>query len=320
MSRARLAGVFVLAAAFAVALIWRLNAVEAVPEANASTVSAVPQAHGGLVSPAQTANLPPQSPQATALPDQTLEQAFHDAEDLLAFIDSLRPAAQAGDGASAWWIYRALRRCDTEYRTFFQRRGRVLALDEALQLNASNPFLPLDETLKLHAQCARLRESRPEILNTWVNWLTMASDDIPLARIEFARHLLIEEKNRSNANTNREVAQKQAIQALHSKDPAAIAGMRELAIRWSGFDGSPTQFDWLVAGCQRGLDCSPQSEFVTQWCRGDPNCQPYEDVEAIMRRISPADYDGIERRAREINQLIDQGRIEELVYSVLPNK
>jgi hypothetical protein len=96
--------------------------------------------------------------------------------------------------------------------------------------------------------------------------------------------------------------------------------MRELAIRASDFDGSDGQFDGLVAGCQRGLDCSPQSEFVARWCRGDPNCQPFEDVHAIVQRISPAEYGGIERRAREINQLIDQGRIEERVYSALPDK
>jgi hypothetical protein len=319
MSRARLAGLVVIAAAFAAALAWHLKTSEAGPEANVPTVSAATQAQAEPVSPAKNADPSPQSPQPASLADQSLEQAFHDAEDLLAFIDSLRPAALAGDGASAWWIYRALRRCDTEYRGYFERGGRIRTLDETLQINAGNPFRPMDETRKLHAQCARLRDSNPGILNSWVNWLTMASDEIPMARIEFARHLMLEEKNRSNAG-DREAARKQAIQALQSKDPAVVAGMRELAIHASDFDGSDGHFDWLLAGCQRGLDCSPQSEFVTRWCRGDPNCQPFEDVQAIVQRISPAEYDGIERRAREINQLIDQGRIEELVYATLPNK
>jgi hypothetical protein len=320
MSRARLAGVFVIAAAVAAAVLWRLETTKAVPEANASTVSAAVQAQAGQVSPAQSADLPPQSPQPTAPPEQSLEQAFHDADDLLAFVDSMRPAAQAGDGASAWWIYRALRRCDSEYRSYFQRGGHILTLDEALQINAGNRFLSMDETRKLHVQCARLREAEFGGRETWVLWLHAASAEIPIARIELARALVIEAEKNGGRATAREAAQRLATEALQSKDPAVVAGMGELATLASGFGGSPAQFDWLVAGCQRGLDCSPQSEFVTQWCRGDPNCQPFEDVEAILRRISPAQYDDIERRAREINRRIDEGRFEELVNSVLPNE
>src|SRR5262245_33553515 len=116
-------------------------------------------------------------------------------DDLLAFVDSIRDAAKAGDGPSAWWSYRAVRRCDSDYVLHFHRRGRIRTLDEALQINAGDPFMPMEETRKLHGQCARMREAGFAGLKPEVDWLkSAATAGVPLAQMEMARTMITDSK------------------------------------------------------------------------------------------------------------------------------
>lgn len=315
MSRARSAGVAIIAVVFAAVLAWRLKtsgAAEQTPPAQSARAEIGVAEHPEPATTAKNAAPTAQPPPPEFLQsEKSLEQRFNEADDLLTFIDSLTPAARDGDGPSAWWIYRALQRCDTEYKHYFIRDGREITLDELLLINARNLSFPADEARKLHAQCGRLLETRADLLGAWIYWVSAAATrGVPLARIEMARQLL-RNQTASSADTYRARARELAIEALRSKDPAVMAALSELAA---------VPREWILAACQRGLDCSPESEVVVRYCRRDSNCQPFEDFADILRRISPAEYDAIERSALEINRRIDQGRYEELVQAVLAGK
>lgn len=319
MSRAPLAGFVIIAVAVAAALVWWLRT-PADARVSAPPTQASYAGTGADLPAAATVPAAQSPPTESPPPEESLEQRFRESDDLLAFIEAIRPAARAGDGASAWWIYRALQRCDTEYKIHFHRRGRVLTLDEALQTNAGNAFLPMEETRKLHAQCNRLLATDPDILGAWIYWVAAAANrGVPQASMEMAHHMLKLDRI-SGTDANRVKVRDLALQALRSKDPAVMAVMGDLVSLSSGVDGSLASFDWLLAACQRGLDCTTHSEHAQQWCRSDPGCQPFEDLEAILRRTEPANFDEIERRAREINRLMDEDRFEELVQPLQSNK
>jgi hypothetical protein len=72
------------------------------------------------------------------------------------------------------------------------------------------------------------------------------------------------------------------------------------------------QWVWLLAACQRGYDCGPNSDWVRMRCSHDNACQPFESVSDIVRRITGPKFDSIVTRAGEINDHIDRGDYENL--------
>lgn len=314
MSRALIAGVIAAAVVITVLWSWRTRGAGAATEVTAPAPAAPASADAPSTPepPAGLAAQPPQ-PQSTTL---TLEQRFQGADDLLTFVETVRDAASAGDGASAWWIYRALRRCDIDYKLHFLRNRRIRTLDEALQINAGNPAVPMEETRKLHGQCARLREAGFAGLQPETDWLKSAAHaGVPPARMEMARAMIFDTSIESPPGVSRrDYIRQLAFDALRSKDPEVVLAMADVAHTLGTPAADFRELEWVIAACQRGLDCSPGSALAAHFCRGDTSCQPYEGVEAQLRRILSGEYeyDDFERRAREINQLIDQDRFDEL--------
>jgi hypothetical protein len=107
---------------------------------------------------------------------------------------------------------------------------------------------------------------------------------------------------------NSEEGRQLLAQAIRSRDPEVIweIGNFGLAPRLDDELENP-ELAWLLAACQRGLDCAPRSESVRSLCIYDVNCQPYESVSDIFRRGSGNEYPQIEARARWINEKLDAG-------------
>jgi len=71
-------------------------------------------------------------------------------------------------------------------------------------------------------------------------------------------------------------------------------------------------------GRQRGLDCGPGSEPYQWICQYDPACQPFENVVDLIRRSSGERFDAVQLRANELNQELDEGRFDEIVFQCAP--
>lgn len=234
---------------------------------------------------------------------------FAATDDLLAFIEGLHEVAQTGDGVAAYYLYRALDRCQTEYGARFGSGRHERMLDDVLADESIVRQFGEADLRRIHGQCQRLRESGPSRFGPLDDLLLKAADaGNARAQAEWALYLV-------NAGTQDvealERARELARSALESKDPAVYV---PVSLVISGLSERDMNRDasWFVAACQRGFDCSPGSEMTQIICRFDPNCQPYESSLDLLRRHAGADFEAIERGAREINAAIDAGRYEEV--------
>ena len=53
------------------------------------------------------------------------------------------------------------------------------------------------------------------------------------------------------------------------------------------------------------------AEWRRLFCNIDTQCQPFETPVDVIRRQAGNDYDAVERRARELNEKLDAGTLEE---------
>jgi hypothetical protein len=105
-----------------------------------------------------------------------------------------------------------------------------------------------------------------------------------------------------------------AIEALRTRDPEVVREIAEVAAALKSDNeakANKRRLPWLLAACLRSPDCDSLNEQMKTRCRFDPQCQPYETPLDILRRDAGNDFDELERRARELNEKIDAGTIEE---------
>jgi hypothetical protein len=263
---------------------------------------------------AQPAADSPANTTATAIrvsPPDPMAVNFAATDDLLAFVEGIHPTAQAGDGAAAYYMFRALDRCQTEYGLRFGGGRRERPFDEVLADQSVLSQFGEADLRRIHGQCQRLRESDPARFGPMDDWLLKAADaGYARAQAEWALRLV----NGSAGTQDGEALEKArelARAALESKDPAVFVPVSSV-IRGLTESDADRDASWFVAACQRGFDCGPGSEMTRIVCRFDTNCQPYESSLDLLRRHSGNDFDAIERGAREINAAIDARRFDEL--------
>lgn len=251
----------------------------------------------------------PSTPAAALPAPDPLARRFQSATDYLEFARGIHEAAKAGDAEAQYYLYRALRYCHSQFRAYFGLPGKSRSLEEGLLWAANGaPALNVDEARVVNDRCRSLEETAGADFGEHDQWLQKAAlAGQPKAQAGLASELIAGANSlpADEARRSRQDARELVRQALSSKDPEIIAEAGNLlsAIRRedSG-DGAV----WLLAACARGLDCSSTGERMKELCRYDSNCQPYETVTDMARRLLP-DYALAEQRAREINRLIDAG-------------
>jgi len=250
-------------------------------------------------------------------------EEFRGADDLFEFAQRMRAAAAQGDAAAMYLIYQIYKRCDSEYSLSFENDDGAagLTLDQAVAREVERPIIGgADEVRRLHAQCRRWR-SEPRESREQRNEMMERSADAgyPPAQAAWASHLLHHRGNHDNpTREERARARELTIAALASRDPEAYLDAATNIPHLTDFSGDDAlRFKaWFYAACLRGVDCGPQSGFVKRHCARDPSCQPYESLLDILHRGPDANQaDEIERRAREISDLIDAGRWDDLGFA-----
>lgn len=248
-----------------------------------------------------------------ARPADPLALNFAATDDLLAFIEGIQAAAQDGDGVAAYYLYRALDRCQTEYAKRFGSGRRELPLDEVLTDESIVRQFGVEDLRRVHGQCERLRESDITRFGAADDWLMKGADaGYPRAQAELAAWYLQSDGPTPQTDSSG-AARELARAALSSKDPEAfipVSGVIE-ALNEEG-PNVERRLSWYVAACMRGLDCGPRSESTRVLCRADPRCQPHESALDLIRREAGERFEAIERAAREINDAVDAGRLDEL--------
>jgi hypothetical protein len=100
--------------------------------------------------------------------------------------------------------------------------------------------------------------------------------------------------------------------AIRSKDPEAIFRLAYVE-SITGRSGTPEDVAgaWMLAACQRGLECGRDSEAFQFFCKWDPACHPSESLVDLFRRRPR--FDEFQRLANELNARLDADRFDEII-------
>ena len=262
-------------------------------------------------------------PDQYATPD--VREQFRASKDYWAFAERIHEAAKRGDGASQYYLSVALDTCDVLYRGYFmeQRPGapaRIRTLDEAQQLTATRQgsgYTP-DDVRDIQSRCQRIMSTKQPPFGIAAEWMDAAvKSGYPLAQVNAAFYKGLQARKIPDPEKSRAAhseARALAFDALRSKDPEVVWWMASTAAALTGDEPGEVhkrQWTWRMAACLREANCDSRPEWKSLLCEVDSQCHRDDTVMDVIRRGAGNDFDEIERRARELNEKIDDGTVDE---------
>lgn len=252
---------------------------------------------------------------------------LRNSDDYWTFAENAHKAAKGGDAAAQWYLGVAIDECRFVYELYFlkdQPDGSVYqrTVDEAREFVMTKmvwpPVTSDQELTLLKKRCERMSEGAPMPFGYGTDWtLEAAEGGFPLA-LATAAKIKAEGALYDNDEASQAAAQAEAralvIEALRTRDPEVIQEIADVAVALTGkneAEANKLRLPWLLAACLRSPNCESLGEQMKLRCKFDPQCQPYETPLDILRRVAGNDFDEVERRARELNEKIDAGTIEE---------
>ena len=258
------------------------------------------------------------APSVTAAPDYRTR--LRDARDYWDLAQSLYGSARQGDAAAQFWLSRALGYCESLYDWYFivhldDGTVRHRTLDEAQQLTATRPVFTADDIRDIQKRCQRLRSADAPPFGTSREWLEAATAaNYPMAQASAALGQALQGRQADvdAARGARDEARRLAFEALRTRDPDVMAQMGDVAANLARdpVEARRQQWVWPLAACMRD-DCESMAEWRRLFCNIDTQCQPFETPVDLIRRHAGSDFDLVERRARELNEKLDAGTLEE---------
>ena len=257
-------------------------------------------------------------PQNTSV-SRDLEKELMDSEDFWGFAEKLLVEAKAGDGAAQFYLSIALSECDAFGTNYFKDGDRRLTYDEAMQHAVQRGGFKWEYVSRVFKRCKRLIEAKNPPFGTADAWMNAAiASGYPRAQAQAAVGKAWKsryEEQKERASELREEARHLALAALRTKDPGAMfmVGSAASVLDKREGDANPHEWVWMLAACERGYDCSRESAWYQFRCAYDPQCQPYENgIVDVVRRETGSRFSDLERRAKELNARMDEGRFDEL--------
>jgi hypothetical protein len=280
-------------------------------------------------------------PQSTPKPEQQRNQAeagraslkfpgyaeaLKRSHSYLEFVRSTIDAARSGDRDAQYYLGKAIAFCDETYRSHFERKGRILALDEALayaaQMHKSNGL-----TQSIYDRCHDLKEQSAADFGNGTDWVARAaSAGQPAAQATMAVLTFSQEAVRASGSAPGDSvpattvvdkgadsrAQLQA--AVESGDPEALwkIGVAQGFLNQSFSDKVKNQLAWWLVSCQRGYDCSSGADWIELECQDDTYCTDGISGIDYIRKGSGADWPEVQQRAQDINAKLKSRQWSEL--------
>lgn len=254
---------------------------------------------------------------------------FRRATNYHAFIRSALPAAQAGNPDAAYYLAAALTFCDDTHRFFFQRKEKVLSVDEAIAERARLPGVSMTGDIqRAFSRCHEVYEARDPAWGTAAAWMARAADGgQPVAQVRTAIAALLDINKVGAAEARRLGKPDEVINvddareltriAVASRDPEALFQASDLVYMLRPDLGleeaSKEGMVWKYAACLRGADCSKDSEWMFYACTYDPGCALGEDGLDYLRNVAAQMHVfDIETRANAVLAKIDENAWKEL--------
>jgi hypothetical protein len=253
----------------------------------------------------------------------TYKKVFAESHDYWIFAQHVLPAAQAGDADAQFFLSKALQFCTQVNDNYFQLNGKPLTLDEGLQYAASLK-LSMELVQSMYDRCKAFREHDATALGTASDWLEKATEaGQPAAQATTAAEMLQQQlmRNFSRAGAaptadstapligNGADPTELIRAAVQSRDPEAL-----LNIGWAqallnpGKEANTEYLAWTLVACERGLDCSANSDWVRTHCS---YCDASSPVNLVRSKAGNA-WPSVQQRAQELGAKLDAGQWNEL--------
>jgi hypothetical protein len=311
-------------ASIATAIWWwsgRSHAARETTHASVDTAIATNQAEPR---PGNPGSLKHGSGSIDSMPD--VRAQFRASKDYWDFADRNYEVAKRGDGAAQYYLGIALEYCRNLYGYFFieqpsSERARIRTLDEAQQLTATQKgsgFTP-EDVRDIQSRCQRIMNTKPSPFGmSAAKWIEAAqASGYPLALVRGAETKALKGIANPPTEASRSAqteARALAFEALQSKDPEVVWWLASTAAFLTGDEPGEAhkrQWTWRMAACLREPDCASMAEWKSVLCEVDMQCHRDDTVMDVIRRGTGNDFNEIERRARELNEKIDVGTVDE---------
>jgi hypothetical protein len=259
-----------------------------------------------------------------------LRKALAEAHDYWAFAHSILPAAQAGDANAQYYLHKVLEHCTAENRMFFKRHGQVQTLDEGLQWAVQRHY-SVSFAQKVFDRCHGFLTDDSNELGNATEWLAKATRaGQPIAEATTANKVLLQAKMRDLVNNSPPGQSfgvlapatveldsgadphKLLLDAVKSKDPDVLytIGESQGLLDPDEADARVAKLAWLLAACQRGLDCSATGVFES--CSAFESCATAVNTADMVRSLAAEDWPEVQQRAQVINTRLEAGAWDEL--------
>jgi hypothetical protein len=234
------------------------------------------------------------------------------ATDYRQLMNLLLPLARAGSAPAQYELASALRYCDENIQSHFisPTTGQMKTQEDIRRLYGKlneNTRQLLEES---YQRCQTfLADLSP--LKTYSDWLDQSAKAGYPPAVFMQADLMLKPNLLSGDSAEIERARQLAISASASADPAVLFGMAEfvdLTGKTPEQAGQLISAWWLVA-CERGYDCSAQSDVARSTCTVDPQCANAPTVVEELQRVNGAKFDEIQQLAELIGAAIDSGDV-----------
>ncbi|HXI46965.1 MAG TPA: hypothetical protein VNH39_00145 [Steroidobacteraceae bacterium] len=262
----------------------------------------------------------PRESQAQVIP---YADALKGSHNYLDFAKSTIRDAESGNRDAQYYLGKALGFCDGTYHMYFERKGQVLTLDEALmwaaRLHRSAAFVQT-----VYDRCHDLKDHYAEAFrksSDWIGEAANAGQPVALATLAVEKFSDIAIHNSSAragqppaAGDPMADARANLRAAVESKDAEALwqIGLAQGFLTQDFGEKVKNEMAWWLVSCQRGYDCSPQADWLTLDCPDESFCTPGISGIDYIRNGSGADWPEVQLRAQDINAKLDAGKWREL--------
>lgn len=268
--------------------------------AEARAVVAAPEPDAAV--PLDTGRVAVRSAAAT----RPLQRAFEQADDLFAFRQQLQPLARSGDAEARWVLSRV-----DEYCAGFARDpagfARDSALIDGLQLDAARALGTARG--RIGTRCGRFE---PGDALTFVQLVEQRQDAAQAGSLAAEAALLaMGAPLQDDMDYRRDL-----VERVHaSRDPEAfvalspamgVAASGDVALADTVAGTQTSEFAWLLAACDLGLDCSANGALMTEYCANGGVCarDARQDFSAFVRDAA-VPRQGAEELDRMKNVLVE---------------
>lgn len=254
------------------------------------------------------------------IPANKYSEALQASKSYLDFANSTIRDAESGNRDAQYFLGKALRFCDATYSMYFERKGQVLTLDEALmwaaRLSRSGAYVQ-----RIYDRCHELKEHYAKEFRKSSDWIEEAANAgqpaalAMLALQGFSDNTAPPSKRSSTAGGDPMADFRANLRAaVESKDPEVLwqIGLAQGFLNTDFAEKVKNQLAWWLVSCQRGYDCSAQADWLALDCPDESFCTPGISGIDYIRNGSGADWPEIQVRAQEINAKLDAGRWPEL--------